>query len=121
MEKKLRGERLLPQILGLTASPGTGGAKILERAVEHVLQVRFYEFSFGFYCLFISLNCLSNVHSSYLLCFTFPQICANLDSAIVSTKNYAPELKKVVPRPMKTYDIVEKRPEVRKYRHGQSC
>uniref|UniRef100_A0A7N6AFQ0 RNA helicase n=1 Tax=Anabas testudineus TaxID=64144 RepID=A0A7N6AFQ0_ANATE len=76
VEKKLRGERLLPQILGLTASPGTGGAKILERAVEHVLQ-----------------------------------ICANLDSAIVSTKNYAPELKKVVPRPMKTYDIVEKRPE----------
>ncbi|GLD49089.1 probable ATP-dependent RNA helicase DHX58 [Lates japonicus] len=76
VEKKLRGERPLPQILGLTASPGTGGAKILEKAVEHVLQ-----------------------------------ICANLDSAIVSTKNYAPELKKKVPRPIKTFDIVEKRHE----------
>ncbi|XP_028268361.1 ATP-dependent RNA helicase DHX58 [Parambassis ranga] len=74
VEKKLKGERRLPQILGLTASPGTGGAKILDKAVEHVLQ-----------------------------------ICANLDSAIVSTKNYAPELKEKVPRPVKTFDIVEKR------------
>uniref|UniRef100_A0A8C4HZE6 RNA helicase n=1 Tax=Dicentrarchus labrax TaxID=13489 RepID=A0A8C4HZE6_DICLA len=40
VEKKLKGERPLPQILGLTASPGTGGAKILNRAVDHVLQVR---------------------------------------------------------------------------------
>ncbi|XP_071323695.1 ATP-dependent RNA helicase DHX58 [Trachinotus anak] len=75
LEKKLKEKRPLPQILGLTASPGTGGAKILEKAVEHVLQ-----------------------------------ICANLDSAIVSTKNYAPELKKKVPRPVKRFDIVEKRP-----------
>uniref|UniRef100_H2LFL8 RNA helicase n=2 Tax=Oryzias latipes TaxID=8090 RepID=H2LFL8_ORYLA len=74
MEKKLKGERQLPQILGLTASPGTGGARILEDAVEHVLE-----------------------------------ICANLDSAIVSTKNYEPELMKKVPRPVKTFDIVEKR------------
>ncbi|KAF6737738.1 putative ATP-dependent RNA helicase DHX58 [Oryzias melastigma] len=74
VEKKLKGEGRLPQILGLTASPGTGGAKILEDAVEHVLE-----------------------------------ICANLDSAIVSTKNYEPELKKKVPRPTKTFDIVEKR------------
>nr|AHX37213.1 RNA helicase [Oplegnathus fasciatus] len=76
VEKKLRGERPLPQILGLTASPGTGGAKILEKAVEHVLQ-----------------------------------ICANLDSVIVSTKHYAPELKEKVPRPVKTFDIVDRRPE----------
>ncbi|KAG7220669.1 hypothetical protein INR49_017930 [Caranx melampygus] len=75
VEKKLKREGPLPQILGLTASPGTGGAKILDKAVEHVLQ-----------------------------------ICANLDSAIVSTKNYAPELKKKVPRPVKTFDIVDKRP-----------
>ncbi|XP_024128513.1 probable ATP-dependent RNA helicase DHX58 [Oryzias melastigma] len=74
VEKKLKGEGRLPQILGLTASPGTGGAKILGDAVEHVLE-----------------------------------ICANLDSAIVSTKNYEPELKKKVPRPTKTFDIVEKR------------
>ncbi|XP_017284942.1 probable ATP-dependent RNA helicase DHX58 [Kryptolebias marmoratus] len=74
LEKKLKGQRPLPQILGLTASPGTGGAKILEDAVTHILQV-----------------------------------CANLDSAIVSTKNYIPELKKNVPRPRKTFDIVEKR------------
>ncbi|XP_074512255.1 ATP-dependent RNA helicase DHX58 [Sebastes fasciatus] len=76
VEKKLKGERPLPQILGLTASPGTGGAKILEKAVEHVLQ-----------------------------------ICANLDSAIVSTKNYVSELKQKVPRPIKRFDIVEKRPK----------
>lgn len=76
VEKKLTGQQKLPQILGLTASPGTGGARILETAVEHVLQ-----------------------------------ICANLDSAIVSTKNNTSELKNKVPRPIKTFDIVDKRPE----------
>ncbi|XP_038560505.1 probable ATP-dependent RNA helicase DHX58 [Micropterus salmoides] len=76
VEKKLKGQQKLPQILGLTASPGTGGARILETAVEHVLQ-----------------------------------ICANLDSAIVSTKNNTSELKNKVPRPIKTFDIVDKRPE----------
>ncbi|CAK6961258.1 ATP-dependent RNA helicase DHX58-like [Scomber scombrus] len=76
LEKKLRGERKLPQVLGLTASPGTGGAKNLERAVEHVLQ-----------------------------------ICANLDSAIVSTKHCTAELKEKVPRPFKSMDIVDKRPQ----------
>ncbi|KAK7167550.1 hypothetical protein R3I94_001822 [Phoxinus phoxinus] len=75
VEKKVRKEGKLPQILGLTASPGTGGNKSLDKAVEHVLQ-----------------------------------ICANLDSVIVSTKDYTPALKKVVPRPKKQYDIVEKRP-----------
>ncbi|XP_038134239.1 probable ATP-dependent RNA helicase DHX58 [Cyprinodon tularosa] len=74
VEKKLKGQRPLPQILGLTASPGTGGAKVLGDAVKHVLE-----------------------------------ICANLDSVIVSTKNYIPELKERVPRPKKTFDIVEKR------------
>uniref|UniRef100_A0A674CXM7 RNA helicase n=1 Tax=Salmo trutta TaxID=8032 RepID=A0A674CXM7_SALTR len=74
--QKLKGERRLPQILGLTASPGTGGAKSIKGAVEHVLQ-----------------------------------ICANLDSVIVSSKVYAPELKKKVPRPRKRFDIVDKRPQ----------
>ncbi|XP_014893336.1 ATP-dependent RNA helicase DHX58 [Poecilia latipinna] len=74
VEKKLKGQRRIPQILGLTASPGTGGAKVLEEAVNHVLE-----------------------------------ICANLDSVIVSTKNYTPELEEKVPRPQKTFDIVEKR------------
>ncbi|XP_059203542.1 ATP-dependent RNA helicase DHX58-like [Centropristis striata] len=74
VEKKLNGEKKLPQILGLTASPGTGGGRSLDKAVEHVLQ-----------------------------------ICANLDSAIVSTKNYVSQLKQNVPRPRKRYDIVEKR------------
>ncbi|MEQ2312860.1 hypothetical protein AMECASPLE_035671 [Ameca splendens] len=76
IEKKLKGQRPIPQVLGLTASPGTGGAKTLEGAVEHVLE-----------------------------------ICANLDSVIVSTKNYTPELEEKVPRPKKTFDIVEKREE----------
>uniref|UniRef100_A0AAR2JU10 RNA helicase n=1 Tax=Pygocentrus nattereri TaxID=42514 RepID=A0AAR2JU10_PYGNA len=71
---KMEGARNLPQILGLTASPGTGGAKTQEGAVNHVLQ-----------------------------------ICANLDSVIVSTKNYVPELRMVVPRPIKKYDIVDTR------------
>uniref|UniRef100_A0A671XW95 RNA helicase n=1 Tax=Sparus aurata TaxID=8175 RepID=A0A671XW95_SPAAU len=75
VEKKLKKEGPLPQILGLTASPGTGGESRLEKAVEHVLQ-----------------------------------ICANLDSAIVSTKHYTPELKKNVPRPVKTFDVVAPRP-----------
>ncbi|XP_066498199.1 probable ATP-dependent RNA helicase DHX58 [Hoplias malabaricus] len=74
VKSKIKGEKNLPQILGLTASPGTGGAKTLEGAVSHVLQ-----------------------------------ICANLDSVIVSTKNYVPELKAAVPRPMKNYDIVNVR------------
>ena len=50
--QKLKGERLLPQILGLTASPGTGGAKSIKGAVEHVLQVSF-SLSGGLYMLFI--------------------------------------------------------------------
>ncbi|XP_068435176.1 ATP-dependent RNA helicase DHX58 [Clinocottus analis] len=74
VEKKLKKDLPLPQILGLTASPGTGGAKNLLKAVDHVLE-----------------------------------ICANLDSAIVSTKNYVAELKQKVPRPIKSFDIVEKR------------
>ncbi|KAF5903248.1 putative ATP-dependent RNA helicase DHX58, partial [Clarias magur] len=74
VRKKIEGVRGLPQILGLTASPGTGGARTLDGAIAHVLE-----------------------------------ICANLDSVIVSTKNYKTELKAVVPRPMKNYDIVDER------------
>ncbi|XP_057717376.1 probable ATP-dependent RNA helicase DHX58 isoform X2 [Corythoichthys intestinalis] len=39
LEKKMGGDGALPQVLGLTASPGSGGAKSLERAVDHVLQI----------------------------------------------------------------------------------
>ncbi|XP_053471371.1 probable ATP-dependent RNA helicase DHX58 [Ictalurus furcatus] len=74
VRKKIERVKGLPQILGLTASPGTGGAKSLEGAIAHVLE-----------------------------------ICANLDSVIVSTKNYEAELKEAVPRPMKNYDIVDER------------
>ncbi|CAJ1051929.1 probable ATP-dependent RNA helicase DHX58 [Xyrichtys novacula] len=76
VEKKLNGEKPLPQILGLTASLGTGGETILFKAVDHVLQ-----------------------------------ICANLDSAVVSSKDCVLELEEKVPRPVKNYAIVEKRPE----------
>ncbi|XP_030649474.1 ATP-dependent RNA helicase DHX58 [Chanos chanos] len=77
VESRLRNpETRLPQILGLTASPGTGGNRSIDGAVKHVLQ-----------------------------------ICANLDSVIVSSKEYVPELSKVVPKPRKTYDIVEERLE----------
>lgn len=74
VRKKIERVKGLPQILGLTASPGTGGAKSLDGAIAHVLE-----------------------------------ICANLDSVIVSTKNYQVELKEAVPRPMKNYDIVDER------------
>lgn len=39
LEQKLRGVQRLPQVLGLTASPGTGGANTLKGAIEHVLQL----------------------------------------------------------------------------------
>ncbi|XP_068119157.1 ATP-dependent RNA helicase DHX58 [Hyperolius riggenbachi] len=39
LDKKIRNERKLPQILGLTASPGTGGATNFDSAVEHILQL----------------------------------------------------------------------------------
>lgn len=39
LQRKLNGQQDLPQILGLTASPGTGGKTSFEGAVEHILQV----------------------------------------------------------------------------------
>ncbi|NXD44093.1 DHX58 helicase, partial [Copsychus sechellarum] len=39
LQHKLSGEQNLPQILGLTASPGTGRATSFEGAVEHILQI----------------------------------------------------------------------------------
>ncbi|XP_031324622.1 ATP-dependent RNA helicase DHX58 isoform X2 [Camelus dromedarius] len=38
LEHKLQRTRPLPQVLGLTASPGTGGASTLDGAIHHVLQ-----------------------------------------------------------------------------------
>uniref|UniRef100_A0A665SXF7 RNA helicase n=1 Tax=Echeneis naucrates TaxID=173247 RepID=A0A665SXF7_ECHNA len=73
LEKKLKGQRPLPQILGLTASPGTGGAKILDRAVEHVLQVRLYVFVLYFSHISLSdrvrqMKCKSNISRKLKLC-----------------------------------------------------
>ncbi|XP_023581029.1 ATP-dependent RNA helicase DHX58 isoform X1 [Trichechus manatus latirostris] len=39
LEHKLRRVWPLPQVLGLTASPGTGGASMLSGAIDHVLQL----------------------------------------------------------------------------------
>ncbi|XP_063210550.1 ATP-dependent RNA helicase DHX58 [Chroicocephalus ridibundus] len=39
LQRKLSGQQDLPQVLGLTASPGTGGATTFEGAVEHILQI----------------------------------------------------------------------------------
>lgn len=39
LEHKLQGTRPLPQVLGLTASPGTGRATKLDGAIDHILQV----------------------------------------------------------------------------------
>ncbi|XP_074705794.1 ATP-dependent RNA helicase DHX58 isoform X2 [Strix aluco] len=43
LRRKLSGQRDLPQVLGLTASPGTGGATSFEGAMEHILQDPFGE------------------------------------------------------------------------------
>lgn len=40
VRKRIEGVTGLPQILGLTASPGTGGARSLEGAIDHVLEVQ---------------------------------------------------------------------------------
>nr|XP_054526857.1 ATP-dependent RNA helicase DHX58 isoform X3 [Pan troglodytes] len=39
LELKLQRAQPLPQVLGLTASPGTGGASKLDGAINHVLQL----------------------------------------------------------------------------------
>lgn len=39
LEHKLQRTLPLPQVLGLTASPGTGGASKLEGAIDHILQL----------------------------------------------------------------------------------
>lgn len=39
LEQKLQRKQPLPQVLGLTASPGTGGASKLDKAIEHILQL----------------------------------------------------------------------------------
>ncbi|KGL74527.1 putative ATP-dependent RNA helicase DHX58, partial [Tinamus guttatus] len=39
LQHKLSGHQNLPQILGLTASPGTGGATSFQGAVDHILQI----------------------------------------------------------------------------------
>ncbi|KAM3923637.1 ATP-dependent RNA helicase DHX58 [Leptodactylus fuscus] len=39
LQKKFSGHRNLPQILGLTASPGTGGASTFQNAVDHILMI----------------------------------------------------------------------------------
>ncbi len=39
LKKQEKSPVLLPQILGLTASPGVGGAMSQQRAEEHILQV----------------------------------------------------------------------------------
>lgn len=39
LELKLQKVQPLPQVLGLTASPGTGGASKLQGAIDHILKV----------------------------------------------------------------------------------
>ncbi|XP_052050578.1 ATP-dependent RNA helicase DHX58 isoform X1 [Apodemus sylvaticus] len=39
LEQKLKKAKPLPQVLGLTASPGTGGATKLQGAIDHILQL----------------------------------------------------------------------------------
>ena len=39
LEQKLKKAEPPPQVLGLTASPGTGGTTKLQGAIDHILQV----------------------------------------------------------------------------------
>lgn len=67
------------------------------------------------------MRSVTELIKEFLLFLSHFQICANLDSVIVSTKNYAPELKEVVPTPRKQYDIVEKRALVLSSVHFQTA
>ncbi|GAB5581075.1 probable ATP-dependent RNA helicase DHX58 [Prionailurus iriomotensis] len=89
LQHKLQRTRPLPQVLGLTASPGTGGASTLDGAIDHILQ-RLYP-------------SLVNPH-------VLPQLCANLDTwRIMSPQNYRPQLQEHSPQPCKQYNLCHRR------------
>uniref|UniRef100_A0A8C1VKQ6 RNA helicase n=1 Tax=Cyprinus carpio TaxID=7962 RepID=A0A8C1VKQ6_CYPCA len=72
VEKKVRKEGNLPQILGLTASPGTGGNKQLDKAVEHVLQVCLNVHIRTYHNVILLYNCL-NIQDQYMYMFVCVQ------------------------------------------------
>ncbi|XP_050841554.1 ATP-dependent RNA helicase DHX58 isoform X1 [Serinus canaria] len=98
LQRKLSGEQDLPQVLGLTASPGTGGATSFEGAVEHILQVS-------------TMCCIVLGSWAQDGSRVFPsQICANLDTEkITSGQNESQHLQSHVPLPKKQYDLCQER------------
>uniref|UniRef100_A0A8C2SWU1 RNA helicase n=1 Tax=Coturnix japonica TaxID=93934 RepID=A0A8C2SWU1_COTJA len=114
LQKKLSGQRDLPQILGLTASPGTGGETSFEGAVEHILQVGAPEL-LGLHMGGVLASC-SALHGTGLLGLragfgALPfQICANLDTEVItSAQEHAQHLQSHVPQPRKQYDLCQER------------
>lgn len=137
LQLKLSREQNLPQVLGLTASPGTGGATSFEGAVEHILQVRPCPCPASGCPLGLGVGArvcggagqpggvTPRLTRLAVLCCpglraqggsrVFPsQICANLDAEkITSVQDEVQHLQSHVPQPKKQYDLCQERLQVR--------
>ncbi|KAM4645626.1 ATP-dependent RNA helicase DHX58 isoform 2-T2 [Amazona ochrocephala] len=108
LQRKLGGQQELPQVLGLTASPGTGGATSFEGAVQHILQAlgSLGRTSPNLPGCCIALGCGLRAGSGVSL----SQLCANLDTdTITSAQEEEQQVQSHVPEPRKQYDLCQER------------